>query len=162
MRIEDIHLLYQYQDWANQRILNQAEQVSAEQFRQPSPFDQESLQQKLLHLLEAEIVWRHLLIEQVIPDFLQIEDFPDVAAFRARWKLESQALWAYLRRLSDEDLETSISYQAGGETRRRVLWHCLVHVVNHGTQHRSECAAMLTGLGCSPGELDFTRFLSAG
>jgi uncharacterized damage-inducible protein DinB len=41
-----------------------------------------------------------------------------------------------------------------------VLWHCLVHVVNHGMQHRSECAVMLTNFGYSPGDLDMTRFLN--
>lgn len=44
--------------------------------------------------------------------------------------------------------------------RERLLWHCLLHVVNHGTQHRSEAAAILTGYGRSPGDLDFTAFLN--
>jgi uncharacterized damage-inducible protein DinB len=42
-----------------------------------------------------------------------------------------------------------------------VLWHCLVHVVNHGTQHRSEAALLLTNDGQSPGDLDFTLFLNS-
>jgi len=48
----------------------------------------------------------------------------------------------------------------GGIVRERVLWHCLLHVVNHGTQHRSEAAALLTSYGQSPGGLDFTLFLN--
>ena len=37
-------------------------------------------------------------------------------------------------------------------------WQMLAHVVNHGTQHRAEAAALLTGVGRSPGELDMIFF----
>ena len=38
------------------------------------------------------------------------------------------------------------------------VWQMLVHVVNHGTQHRAEAAALLTGEGRSPGELDLINY----
>ncbi len=50
------------------------------------------------------------------------------------------------RRRSDEELRTP-------------LWVLLTHVVNHGTQHRSEAAEALTMVGRSPGSLDFTTYV---
>jgi uncharacterized damage-inducible protein DinB len=39
------------------------------------------------------------------------------------------------------------------------VWQMLAHVINHGTQHRSEAAALLTTAGRSPGELDMIVYL---
>jgi uncharacterized damage-inducible protein DinB len=88
-------------------------------------------------------------------------DFPTFAALQARYPQEEQAMRAYLATLSDEDMNKHRYYTTNeGFTRDRIFWHCLLHVVNHGTQHRSEAAALLTDYGCSPGDLDFTVFLN--
>ena len=67
----------------------------------------------------------------------------------------------YLAQLTDDDMTDYVRYTTDeGNKRERLLWHCLLHVVNHGTQHRSEAAALLTDYGHSPGDLDFTVFLN--
>ena len=38
------------------------------------------------------------------------------------------------------------------------IWTMALHVVNHGTQHRSEAAALLTAEDRSPGELDLINY----
>jgi len=155
---EDIQLLLRYNDWANDRILNRAEQVTSQQLSAANDFGWGSLRGALVHLMEAEYAWRVLLKDGDHIEWLQPEDFPDVAAIRQRWAIERAEFWRYFEGLSDENLSSVISYE-GDEIRHRVLWHCLAHVVNHGTQHRAECAALLTGFGHSPGNLDFTEFL---
>jgi len=67
----------------------------------------------------------------------------------------------YLTHLTEADMTSHVRYTIEtGQKRECLLWHCLFHVVNHGMQHRSEAAAILTGYGASPGELDFTAFLN--
>ncbi len=63
---------------------------------------------------------------------------------------------SYLKGLADADLDRVVSHRSTeGVAYSAVLWKILAHVVNHGTQHRSEAAVRLTELGASPGDLDF-------
>ncbi len=161
-RRADMELLLRYNDWANERILATAERVTAEEFAEPNDFGWGSLNGALVHLMDAEYAWRALLKDGEHVEWLKTEDFPDVAAIRARWADEREAFWGYVNSLSSDDLSATISYEGDAGLRFRALWHCLAHVVNHATQHRAECAALLTGFGHSPGNLDFTVFLSEG
>jgi uncharacterized damage-inducible protein DinB len=162
MNIQDILTIYDYNYWANKRILAGSAKVTQEQFDAPASFPYGGLRGTLLHILDAEWGWRNFLQHNdlTVPD-LNKDDFPNHAALQERWIKEEQEMRVYLSGLHDEDLSVRRHYtNSAGEPRSRILWHCLVHVVNHGTQHRGEAAALLTDYGQSPGDLDFTLFLN--
>jgi len=162
MNIQDIHLLYDYNYWANKKILAASAGVSHEQFTAPASFPYGGLRGTLVHTLDAERGWCRLFERQPFGADLNPEDFPSLQSVEQRWREEEAAMRVYLVGLRDADMERHLRYNTTdtGIQRDRILWHCLVHVVNHGTQHRSEAAALLTDYGQSPGDLDFTVFLN--
>lgn len=163
MNLRDILTLYDYNYWATHRVLEASASVSPEQFIVPTTHSFGSLRGTLVHTLDAECAWRILLQHNSLDSFdaMQEEDFPTFDILAQRWKDEELAMRDYLIHLTDADLSGIVRYTTDeGDRRERVLWHCLLHVLNHGTHHRSEAAAILTDCGHSPGELDFTIFLN--
>ena len=160
MNKQDILTLYQYNQWANARILNAAASVTQEQYLAPASFPHGGLQGTLVHTLFAEWLWRKRW-EGTSPTVrLKPEDFPTVESLRIRWADEEKQLMNFVEGLSDERLNTTFNYtNTSGKPFTRILWQAMAHVVNHGTQHRTEAAAMLTELGHSPGDIDFIYFL---
>ncbi len=163
MNLADLSLLLDYNDWANRRILTAAARVTPEQYAAPSDFPRSSLRATLIHILDAQYGWRLLLERQTETPDLTEADFPSLDSLLARWHEEDLALRHYLSTLTDELVSGTIRYtNHAGLNRERVRWHCLLHVVNHGTQHRSEAAALLTRYGQSPGDLDMSMYLIEG
>ena len=78
------------------------------------------------------------------------DPLPAVDELRDRWTTEWSAVDAWLPTLSDG----FVAHVFDGVP----VWQMLVHVVNHGTQHRAEAASLLTANGRSPGELDLINY----
>jgi len=163
MNTSDILTLYEYNYWANHQILYACSRVSPQQFMLPTSHSFGSLRGTLAHTLDGERAWRMLCQHNTLAffDALHEQDFPSFSDLDQFWREEELAMRDYLAQLSDADLAGYIYYTTPeGNKRERLLWHCLLHLANHGTQHRSEAAAILTDYACSPGELDFTAFLN--
>ncbi len=66
---------------------------------------------------------------------------------------------AFVENLTDEKLYGKFDYiSTEGKPNTRILWQAMAHLVNHGTQHKTEAAAILTSLGHSPGDIDMIWF----
>lgn len=161
MNQQDIALLYKYNQWANAKILNAASNLTSEQFLAPSSFPHGGLRGTLVHTLFAEWIWRHRWEGTSPVVRLKPEDFPTFESLRSRWADEEKLLMTFVDKVTDERLNSHFFYtNTRGDPFERILWQVMVHVVNHGTQHRSEAAALLTDIGHSPGDIDLVYFLS--
>ena len=163
MNVAAIHSLFDYNYWVNQRILETAASLSPEQFTAASDVSHGSLRGTLVHALSAEWVWRHRCQGSSPRGLLSDEDFPDAESLARRSHEEEKAMRSYLAGLTDEDLASIIRYsRTEGAWFETPLWQILLHVINHGTQSRSEAAVLLTQFGHSPGDLDYMIFLRDG
>ena len=161
MNKQDIHVLYEYNRWANARILGAAARISQAQFLAPTTFPHGGLRGTLVHTLFAEWIWRLRWLGAAPDVRLKPEDFPTFASLKTRWFEEETKLMEFVDGLTEQRLTAEFDYiSTEGGAHRRVVWEAMAHLVNHGTQHRSEAAAMLTAMGQSPGDIDLIVFLN--
>ena len=170
MKIDEIKLLYDYNDWADARILAACARVSPEQYAAPTSYGHGGLRATMVHILDN--IWQQRitlqgyyqepLADEAAYDATELHEdaFPTLAVLQERWLIEQQEMRAYLDTLTEETLNGTIRYVIPGAMRERVVWHILLDVIIHATQHRSEAAALLTGYGQSPGDFDFIMFLN--
>ncbi len=161
MKKNDVLFLFDYNYWATRLILRAADGLSPEQFTAPARLSFSSLRGTLVHILSTERIWRQRCQEGVSPSTtLQEAGYPDLASLRLDMEMEERDMRSYLASLSDDDLQRTIRYtNTRGFPYENVLWQILAHVVNHGTQFRSEAGVGLTELGHSPGDVDLLFFM---
>jgi uncharacterized damage-inducible protein DinB len=160
MNKQDILVLYGYNQWANAKILNAAADVTQEQYLAPASFPHGGLRGTLVHALFAEWIWRNRWEGTSPMHRLKPEDFPSIESLQARWLEEEKQLMDFAEGVTDEKLNNTFSYtNTSGKPLTKILWQAMAHLVNHGTQHRTEAAAILTEFGRSPGDIDLIYFL---
>lgn len=159
MIIEYITMLYQYNAWANQRILEAAARLSPEQQREKIGSSFDSIHDTLTHTMSAHWIWLSRWQGVSPTAMLKPADFPDLEAIRRRWAEIEAETQAFVQALDEERLGQALPYSTTqGVPKASPLWQLMVHQVNHGTQHRSEVAAMLTHMNQSPGGLDMILY----
>ena len=140
--------------WANDRILTTAAELSDAQLRGSATLDHGSAFDTLRHLVDVDWSWRELCIGNDVGDTyvwdhgIALDDLPAIHSFCVQ---EDARLRRYVESLEEPALSESVTSSPGSAWPR---WLILAHVMNHGTQHRSELARYLTECGHSPGELD--------
>ena len=172
MKIDEIKMLYDFNDWADARILEACARVSPEQYAAPTPFGtgRGGLRETMVHILDN--IWQQRitlqgyyqepLADEAAYDATELHEdaLPTLAALQARWLTEQREMRAYIATLTEATLNSTIRYVIPGAVRELPVWLILLDVIIHATQHRSEAAALLTSYGQSPGDYDMIMFLN--
>ena len=169
---EVVRELFAYGRWAGARVFDAAARLTPAQFTATAGIQDAgrgSIRDTLRHLVGAQVGWLSWLSGSLPADAgrargraLQAIDFPDAASLRAAWEEAEAEARDFVGRVTAEELERVVALPLpGGGTADLRHWELLLHVANHGTQHRSEAAAMLTAFGQSPGDLDVLFYLIA-
>jgi uncharacterized damage-inducible protein DinB len=161
MMLEKMRTLAGYNAWANGQVLQAATGLTDEQFTATGA-DGASLRDCFAHMSWAEWNWLHRWKQQPKPGGGPPE-LSNLAAVRDRWRDVMRHIEAFMMDLDAAALDRTIAYtNNAGEPMAYPLWQMMLQVFNHGTQHRSEAALLLTRLGCSPGQLDFLVYIDQG
>ena len=153
MRVDDVRYLFAYDRWATRRVLAVIDGVPEDVWGATGVVGERGLGAILIHQLGAHMRWRLGLggdDEAASAARPEREPLPSPDAVARRWAAEWDAMDAWLDGITDgwlDELGDGVPF-----------WQMLAHLVNHGTQHRSESAVLLTEAGHSPGDLDMIFF----
>ena len=152
MQADEIRFLFAYDRWATRHVLAVLDGLDPAVWSRANAVGDRGLGGILVHHLGASQRWRIGFQSQGDDEGPEPErePLPTIDQLRERWEAEWAAVDAWLPTVTDG----FVAHVHEGVA----VWQMLVHVVNHGTQHRAEAAALLTAEGRSPGELDLVNY----
>ena len=148
---DEIRYLFDYDRWATERVLTVLDGVPDEVWSRSDAVGERGLGGILVHQLGAAQRWRNAIQETGIQPRPEREPLTSINQLRSWWVEEWVAVDAWMPTITQgllDHIEEGVA-----------VWQMLAHVINHGTQHRSEAATILTGIGHSPGEIDMIFYV---
>jgi uncharacterized damage-inducible protein DinB len=170
MMKDDIQLLFEYDRWANHRVLQAASALSAEQFTRDLGGSCRSVRDTLVHIVGGEWGWLTYWKEVATgAEFLKElwdrhdamfhpDKFPSIAEVTSRWAEVEKEHIEFLNDLTNESLKKMLPIR----TTQVSLANLMQHLANHSTYHRGQVALMLRQLDAKPMATDFHLFVLEG
>ena len=160
MRVSDLDRLYDYNYWANKRLIGVVSQLTPEQFTQSVAGSYGSIRNTLVHVLSAEWGWLERCGGPARGERLKPEDFPTVKSLVRAWSRVEEQMRGFLAGLKDEDLTREIGFALGGGPQHSVpLGDLMQHAAIHAVHHRGQVALLLRTLGYAPGNFDLLLYV---
>jgi len=159
-KLELIRALYDYNEYANGRVLEAASKLSADELERKQGASFESVEGNLGHVMGGQVAWleRWRGHKNRLP-LTEVQSLRGLEAIGEAFAASRADLQEFLSGLTEERLDSMLAYRdSAGKPYERVLWQLMLHVANHGSYHRAETAMALTAMGQNPGDLDYVYF----
>jgi len=128
-----------------------------ERFVQPINYSMGSICNQIVHMMSVDDTWFSPLRGLEVPEPLDPASFNDRALIRAHWDTVEQNMRGYLAQLRDDMLMEKPFPE--GEDQDLIVWQVLLHVVNHGTDHRAQVLRLLNDTGMRTPPQDFIFYV---
>jgi uncharacterized damage-inducible protein DinB len=149
--IHEIRVLYDYLNWAHERMMAPVYELTPEEFTRDLSPGPRSVRDALVHMMSAEWLWLSRWHGVSPSAMLDPEAFPTVEALEERWRRIRAELARFLGQVRAPDLLFPTAYvNLEGEELRVPLACAMEHLVHHATYHRGQVAALLRRLGKVP------------
>ena len=160
MNKRDALRLFDYNYWANRKVWGWVMALNEEQFKRASDYSIGSVHKQLVHAMDAEAWWLARACGVATGTFHEAEVFPTRESIRAHWDAIEAEWRTYLNALPDGELQSVAEYtrMADGQVYRTPLWEVLLHLINHGTDHRSQTLAQIHQVGGETSAQDFIYY----
>jgi len=157
--LELLRLLFQYNQWADRRMVEACSALTNEQFTRDLGSSFRSVRDTLVHLYGAEWVWNERIEGRSPMSLVAGTGFPDLASVRAKLEEMDNFYIEYVARLTPQDLERMIHYKSfAGDEFSNPLWQTLHQLTNHASYHRGQIITLLRQLGAKPVTTDLIAY----
>lgn len=157
MNADAFRHFYNYHFAQNRKIWDSyVAALSDAQFTRHAEYSHGSVRNQIVHLINVDNAWFSGLRGLEDWDWLEPTDFADRQTIRAHWDDVEQNMRAYLAELRDEMLFDRPFTE--GEDEDLIVWQVLLHVVNHGTDHRAQILRALNDLGVETEYQDYVFY----
>ena len=159
MTVADFERLFDYNSWANRKLIDAMSGLAPDQFTQNVAGSYGSLRNTLVHMMSAEWGWLDRCGGTKRGPALRADDYPTLASVRERWQQVEGHVRSFLSTLHDNDLGRVIEFTlVGGAPHAMPLGELMHHAAIHGIHHRGQVALLARALGYVPGDFDILLY----
>ncbi len=150
---------YDYHFTENRKIWDSyVTPLSHEQFTQEVAYSHGSVRDQIVHLMSVDEIWFSELRGVELSEPFPPATFDDRKIIRAHWDNVEQNMRDYLAALRD-DMLFDKPIEEPEEDKDLIVWQVLLHVVNHGTDHRAQLLRLLNDLGVKTTSQDYIFYV---